>query len=77
LEERSKEVKEANAFLKKDHAERRGQRTFAPSADNYFWWNGHKVAKIHTSQSCNLPKDGHKSEITKANNMVGCQANKE
>jgi hypothetical protein len=33
--------------------------------------------KKHTSHSCSYPKDGHKRDTTKANNMVAIQANKE
>jgi hypothetical protein len=77
LEDRSKEVKEVKALLKKEHAERRGQRHVIPSANNYCWSHGYKVAKSHTGQSCNFPKNGHKREATKANNMGGCQAKKE
>jgi hypothetical protein len=35
LEERSKEVKGVKSSLKKDRAERRGQRSFTPSLDTY------------------------------------------
>jgi hypothetical protein len=76
LVECSKEVKEVKSLLKKDHVERRGQRPFTPSLENYCWYHGYKVSKIHTNQSCNLRKDGHTCEATKANNMGGCQAKK-
>jgi hypothetical protein len=72
LEERSKEVKEVKAWIKKERAERRGQIPFTPSVDNYCWSHGYKVAKSHTSQSCNFLKDGHKREATKAHNIGGC-----
>jgi hypothetical protein len=62
LEEHSKEVKEQNTLLKKDHAERRRQRPFTTSLECFCWSHGYKVAKSHISQSCNLPKDGQKSE---------------
>jgi hypothetical protein len=77
LEERSKDVKELKELLKKERAERGGRRTFAPSPANYCWSQGYKVARSHTSQTCTLPKDGHKREATKNNNMDGSQANKE
>jgi hypothetical protein len=78
LEERSKEVKEVKALIKKEHNKRRGQRPFTPSLENYCWsHHGYKVAKSHTSQSCNFLKDGHTPEATKGNNMGECQANKE
>jgi hypothetical protein len=77
LEDRSNELKEVNALLKKERADRRGQRTFNPSLDNYCWTHGYKVANSHTSQSCNYPKNGHKHEATKTDNMGVSQANKE
>jgi hypothetical protein len=73
LEERSKEVKEFKALLKK---ERTWRRFFTHSLVNYFWSRGYKVAKSHTSQNCKYPKDGHKKEATKDNNMGGSRANK-
>jgi hypothetical protein len=76
LEERSKEVKEVKALLKKEHAERRGHTPCTPSSENYCWSHDYNVAKSHTSQTCNFPKDGHKREAKKANNMGGCQAKK-
>jgi hypothetical protein len=68
---------EVKALLKKDRAERIGQRPFTPSLDNYCWSHGYKVAKSHNIQTFNFPKDGHKHEVTKANIVGGCQANKE
>jgi hypothetical protein len=77
LEERSNEVKEVKALLKKECDGRRGQITFTPSPDNYCWSHGYKVAKNHISQSCSYPKGVHKRDATKANNMGACQANNE
>jgi hypothetical protein len=77
LEERSNELKEVKALLKKERSERKGQITFNPYSENYCWSHGCKVAKSHTSQSCNYPKSGYKHEATKDNNMGGSQANKE
>jgi hypothetical protein len=77
LEDRSNKLKEIKALLKKERADRKGQRTFNPSPDNYFWMHGYKMANSHTNQSCNYPKNGHKREATKADNMGGSQANKE
>jgi hypothetical protein len=71
-EKGSKDVKEVKSLLKKVLAERRGQRPFTSSLYIYFWSHGYKVAKSHTSQSCNFPKDGHKREAKKSNNMDGC-----
>jgi hypothetical protein len=77
LEDRSNELKEIKAFLKKERADRKGQRTFNPSPDNYCCTHGYKVANSHTIQSFNYPKNGHKHAATKAENMGGSQANKE
>jgi hypothetical protein len=77
LEDRSNELKEIKALLKKERSERKGKGTFNPSPDNYFWTHGYKVADSHTIQSCNYPKHGHKREATKADNMGGSQSNRE
>jgi hypothetical protein len=77
LEDRSNEVKEIKALLKKERADRKGQRTFNPLPENYFWMHGYNVTNIQTSQSCNYPKNGHKHEATKVDNIGGSQANKE
>jgi hypothetical protein len=77
LEDRYNELKEIKALLKRERADRKGQRTFNPYPDNYCWTHGYKVANIHTSQSFNYPKNGYKSEVNKADNMGGSQANKE
>jgi hypothetical protein len=54
-----------------------GQLSFNPSPNNYCWTHGYKVANTYTSLSCNFPKQGHKREATRADNMGGSQANKE
>jgi hypothetical protein len=77
LEDRSNEFKEVKALLKKEWAERKGQRTFNHSPENYCCSHGYKVAKSNTCQSCNYQKGGQKHEATKDNNMGGSQANKE
>jgi hypothetical protein len=77
LEDNSNELRELNALIKKEHVEKRGQRSFNPSPKNYCWTYGYKVGNTHTSLSCNLPRQGHKREATQANNMGGSQANKE
>jgi hypothetical protein len=74
LQERLKEIKEVKVFLKKEFT---GRISFTPSLVNYRWSRGYKVAKSHTSQNCNFPKDGHQKESTKDNSMGGSQANKE
>jgi hypothetical protein len=76
LEKNTSELRDLKAILKKERTERRGQRTFNPSP-NYCWTHGYKVANTHTSLSCNFPKQGHKREATRADNMGGSQANKE
>jgi hypothetical protein len=40
LEDRSNELKEVKALLKKERAYRKGQRTFNPSPENYYWTHG-------------------------------------
>jgi hypothetical protein len=43
LEDRSNELKNSKALLKKERAERKGQRTLNPSPDNYCWTHGHTI----------------------------------
>jgi hypothetical protein len=77
LEENSTELRELRALLHKERRENRGKGTFNPSQSNYCWTHGYKVGNTHTSLTCKLPKPGHKSEATRADNMEGSQANKE
>jgi hypothetical protein len=77
LEDNSTELRELKALLKKERSEKRGQRSFNPSPINYCWTHGYKVGSTHTSLTCNLPKPGHKTEATRADNMGGSQANRE
>jgi hypothetical protein len=77
LEDNSTELRELKALLKKERTERRGQRTFNLYPKKYCWTRGYKVANTHTSLSCNFPKQGHKREATRADNMGDSQANKE
>jgi hypothetical protein len=77
LEDRSNELKEVKALLKKERAGRKGQIKFNPSPENYCWSHGYKVSKSHTRQRCNYPKNRHKREATKDKIMGGSQANKE
>jgi hypothetical protein len=76
LEYNSTELRELKVILKKERTERRGQHTFSPSTNNYFWTRGYKVANTHTSLSCNFIKKGHKRETTRADNIGGSQARK-
>jgi hypothetical protein len=77
LEDNSNELRELKALLKKEISKRIGQRIFNPYPNNYCWTHGYKVANTHTSLSCNFPKQGHKREATRADNMGGSQANRE
>jgi hypothetical protein len=77
LEDNSNELRELKALIKKERIEKRGQHSFNPSPNNYCWTHGYKVANTHTSLSCNFPKQGHKREATRTDNMGGSQANKE
>jgi hypothetical protein len=77
LKDNSNELRELKALIKIERFEKRGQRSFNPSPNNYCWTHGSKVANTHISLSCNFPKQGHKREATRADNMGGIQANKE
>jgi hypothetical protein len=77
LKDRSNELKDVKALLKKERSYRKGKRTFNPSPDNYCWTHVYKVENSHASLSCNYPKHGHKRKATKADNMGGSQANRE
>jgi hypothetical protein len=77
LEENSNDLRELKALIKKERTEKRGQRSFNPSSNNYFWTHGYKVSNTHTSLSCNFPKHGHKREAPRADNIGSSQANKE
>jgi hypothetical protein len=77
LEDNSNEVRELKALINKERFEKRGQRSFNPSPNNYCWTHGYKVANTHTSLSCNFLKQGHKREATRTDNMGGSHANKE
>jgi hypothetical protein len=77
LEGNSTELRELKTLLKKEQSKKRGQRSFNPSSSNYCWTHGYKVGSTRTSLTCKLPKPGHKSEATRADNMGGSQANRE
>jgi hypothetical protein len=77
IEDNSNELRELEALIKRERVEKLSQRSFNPSPNNYCWTHGYKVANTHTSLSCNFPKQGHKREATRADNMGGSQANKE
>jgi hypothetical protein len=77
LEDNSNELRELKALIKKERFEKRGKCSFNPSPNNYCSTHGYKVASIHTSLSCNFPKQGHKREATRVDNMGSIQASKE
>jgi hypothetical protein len=77
LEDNSSELQELKSLIKKERFEKRGQHSFNPSPNNYFWTHGYKVANMHTSLSCNFPKQGHNREATRTDIIGGSQANKE
>jgi hypothetical protein len=77
LDDSSSELWELKTLLKNKRTEIRGQRSFNPSPNNYCRTHGYKVANTHTILSCNFPKQGHKREATRADNLGGSQANKE
>jgi hypothetical protein len=77
LEDNSNELRVLTALLKKEHSEKRGQRSFNPSPRNYCLTHGYKAGSTHTGLTCRLPRPGHKKEATRADNMGGNQANRE
>jgi hypothetical protein len=77
LEDNSSELRDLKALFNQERREKRGPRSFNPSASNYCWTHGYTAGKTHTSLTCNTPKPGHKTEATRADNMGGSQANRE
>jgi hypothetical protein len=77
LEDNSSELRELKDLLKKERSEKRGQRSFNPSPNNYYWTHGYKVGSTHTSLTCKLPRPEHKTEATRADNMGGSQASRQ
>jgi hypothetical protein len=71
LGDNSNELRELKALIKKERFEKRRQHSFNPSPNNYCWTHGYKVANTYTSLSCNFPKQGHKREATRTDNMGG------
>jgi hypothetical protein len=49
LEDSSTELRELKALLNQLRRDSRGPRSVNPSANNYFWSQGYKVGKTHTS----------------------------
>jgi hypothetical protein len=56
LEENSSELRELKALLNQERRDKRGPRSFNPSASTYCWTHGYKVGKTQTSLTCNTPK---------------------
>jgi hypothetical protein len=55
-----------------------GQRPIkTTNNDRYYWYHGYKVAKSHTSATCNMKKSGHKDAANKNNPMGRVQWGKE
>jgi hypothetical protein len=55
-----------------------GQRPIkTTNTDIYCWSHGYKVAKSHTSATCNMKKSGHQDAATKIDTMGGVQWGKE
>jgi hypothetical protein len=77
LEDTASELRDLKALIKKERTEIRGQRTFNPFPNKYCFTHVYKVVNTHTSLSCNFPKQRHKREATRDDNMGGSQANKE
>jgi hypothetical protein len=77
LEETTSELRELRALFHQERHDQQGPRNGNASASNYCWTHGYKVGKTHTSLTCNTRTLGHKAEATRAENMVGSQANKE
>jgi hypothetical protein len=55
LEDNSSGLRELKAFINKERREKRGQRSFNPSASTYYCTHGYKVGSTHTSLTCKLP----------------------
>jgi hypothetical protein len=56
LDDNSSKLRELKALLNKQQRDRRGPRSFNPSASNYCWTHGYKVGKTHTSLTYNTPQ---------------------
>jgi small-conductance mechanosensitive channel len=55
-----------------------GQRPARTTNNNsYCWSHGYQVAKLHTSATCNIRKNGHQESAMKIDTMGGVQWGKE
>jgi hypothetical protein len=77
LEENTSDLRELRALHHQERRNKRGPRSFNPSASNYCWNHGYNLGNTHTSLTCNTRNPDHKAEATRAENMGGSQANKE
>jgi hypothetical protein len=73
LKDNSNELRELKSLIKKERFEKRGQRSFNPAPHIHCWTHNYKVDNTHTSLNCNFPKQGHKREATRTDNMGGSQ----
>jgi hypothetical protein len=60
LEDNFSELRELKALLNQERREKRGTRSFNPSASNYCCIHGYKVGKTHTSLTCSTPNPATK-----------------
>ena len=61
----------------KDKENDRGKSRFTPQdMGSYCWSHGYLIWKNHKSCNCRFPKEGHKKEATRENNMGGNQEGK-
>ena len=44
---------------------------------NYCWSHGYDIHPTHNSSSCNFPREGHKKEASRNNNLSGSQVAKD
>jgi hypothetical protein len=73
------QLKNEIATLKnKTKPARQGQRPAkTTNNDSYCWSHGYQVAKLHTSATCNMKKNGHQDAATKIDTIGGVQWGKE
>jgi hypothetical protein len=48
----------------------------APYPRNYCWTHGHRVSKLHTSETCTRKAEGHVNDATAADTKGGSKQNK-
>jgi hypothetical protein len=77
LEETSSELRELRALHHQERRDRRSPRNINTTANTYCWTHGYKLGRTHTSLTCTTRNPGHKTEVTRADNMGGSQSSKE